>query len=237
MIPTGADKLYPRITQGTQTILPYHALVPQAPTQQMIHTQAQHVRAAPQTGSEEYRRAEQQAKQICTRGPNRRKAHITRDASDDDLGTEATEKVRDSRSERAATGHTAAGHNKRRRNTDEAGHWNGRDRTRRIYEEEVGWHMADRHTMVKAVADGSEPHVAAHTTAMAHMAKRGEKHKQTNEDEDEGGRRQRTRRGSDREMATAPDAAQPCACTGVEPSSLSWHSCEPLDNIPEKDPG
>ena len=59
LTPTGADKLYPRITQVIQTILPYHALVPQAPIQQMIHTQVQHVRAAPQIGSEEHRRAEQ----------------------------------------------------------------------------------------------------------------------------------------------------------------------------------
>ena len=89
--------------------------------------------------------------------------------------------------------------------------------------------MADRHTMVKA--DGSEPHVAAHTTAMAHLAKRGEKHKHTNEDEDEGGRRQRTRRGSDRETATAPDAAQPCACTGVEPSGAASNSYRSRETI------
>ena len=146
---TGADKLYPRRIQGTQTTLPYHALVPQAPIHQMIHTQAQHVRAAPQKGSEERRRAEQNAETTCTRRPSWRKANVTGDASDDDLGTGATEKVRESRSERAAIGHTAAGHNKHKRKMDAAEHRNGRDRTRPIHKEEVGWHTADRHMMAK----------------------------------------------------------------------------------------
>ena len=228
LTPTGADKLHPRITQGTQTTLPYHALVPQAPTQQMIHTQAQHMRAAPQTGSEERRRAEQQAEKICKRRPSWKKTNVTRNASDGDLGTEATEKVRDSRSERAATGHTAAGHNKHRRKTDEAEHWNGRDCTRRIHEKEVRWHMADRHTMVKA--DGSEPHMAAHshTTGTAHPAKSVETHMRVDED---GGRRQRTKRDSDTGNVTALGVAQPCASTSVEPSgaaSISYRSRETI---------
>ena len=169
---------------------------------------------------------EHQAEKICTRRPSRKKANVTRDASDDDLGTEATEKVRVSRSERAATGHTAAGHSKHRRKTDEAEHWNGRDRTQRIHEKEVGWHMADRHTMVKA--DGSEPHMATHTTGTAHPAKRVETHMRVDED---GGRRHRTKRESDTGNVTAPGAAQPCASTSVEPSgaaSISYRSKETM---------
>ena len=169
--------------------------MPQASTQQDIHTKAQHMGAAPQIEGEGPRHAEQQAEQVHKRRRDRREAYVAGDASRDDLGTVAMEKVRDSRSERATIGHTAAGHNKRKRNMDEAEHWKGRDRTRRIHEEEMGWHMADGHTMVKA--DGSvhsEPHVAAHTTVMAHPAKRGEKHKHTNEDD---GQRKKTRRDDD----------------------------------------
>ena len=154
-------------------------------------------------------------------------------SSEDDLGTETTEEVRDSRREKAATRHTAAGHNKRRQNTDKVEHRKGRDRIWRTQEGEVGRHADDRHTTVKI--DDSEPHVAAHTTATAHMTKRGEKHNHVNEDEDEDGRRRRTRRGCDRETATIPNAAQPSACSNA--ASFSCHSCELLDNIPDKDPG
>ena len=225
LTPTGADKLYPRTTQGIQTTLPYHALAPQAPIQQMIHTQVQHVRAAPQTGSEEHRRDGHQAELTPTYKPNREKPHVTSDASDDDLGMEATEKVRDSRSERAATGHTATDHNKRRRNTDEIEQWNGQDRTRRRHEKEATRHMADRYTMVRV--DGSEPHVAAHTTGTAYLAGSAEKRKQADEDS---GQRQRTKREDDMGNMTASSAAQPCASTNVErgAASVSYRSRETI---------
>ena len=176
------------------------------------------MRATPQKGSEERRRAEQHAEKTCTRRPSWRKANVTGDASDDDLGTGVTEKVRESRSERAAIGHTAAGHNKHRRKTDAAEHRNGRDRTRQIHKEEVGWHTADRHMMAKV--DGSEPHMAAHTTGTAHPAKSVEMHMCVDED---GGRRQRTRRESDMHVMI-PGAAQPYASTSVEPSGAASSS-------------
>ena len=138
--------------------------------------------------------------------------------------------MRDSRSERAATGHTAAGHNKHRRKTDETEHWNGRDRTRRIHESEVGRHMTDRHMMVKA--DGSEPHMAAHTAGTAHPAKSDETHMHVDED---GGRRQRTKRENDTGNATASGAAQPCASTNVErgAASISYRSRETIRILAE----
>jgi hypothetical protein len=52
--------------------------------------------------------------------------------------------------------------------------------------------------MVKA--DGSEPYVAAHTTAMAHPAKRGEEHKHTNEDD---GQQKKMKRDDGVENTTA----------------------------------
>ena len=139
-------------------------------------------------------------------------------SKDDDLGTEATEKVRESRTEKAAIGHTAAGYNKHRRNTDEAEHRNGWDRTRRKHEEEMGWHMADGHTMVKA--NGSEPHEAAHTTAMAHPAKRDEKHKHTNEDD---GQRKMMKRDDDVEYTMVGVTAQPGDDTRGEQSGAASH--------------
>ena len=48
--------------------------------------------------------------------------------------------------------------------------------------------------------------MAAHTTVMAHLAKRGERHKRTNEDD---GQRQKTRRGDDVETVTVHETAQP----------------------------
>ena len=73
LIPTSADKLYPRRTQGTQSNLPYQALTPQASIQQDIHTQAQYMGAAPLNRSEgRPRHAEQLAKQERTRRWNRR---------------------------------------------------------------------------------------------------------------------------------------------------------------------
>jgi hypothetical protein len=63
--------------------------------------------------------------------------------------------------------------------------------------------MADRHMMVKA--DGSEPHMAAHTTGTAHPAKSIEMHMCVDKD---GGRRQRTKPESDMH-AMVLDAAQP----------------------------
>ena len=225
LTPTGADKLYPRTTQGIQTTLPYHALTTQAPIQQIIHTQVQHVRAAPQTGSEEHGRDGHQAELTPIYKPNREQPHATSDASDDDLGMEATEKVRDSRSERAATGHTATDHNKRRRNTDEIEQWNGQDRTRRRHEKEATRHMADRYTMVRV--DGSEPHVAAHTTGTAYLAGSAKKRKQADEDS---GQRQRAKRDDDMGDMTATSAAQPCASTNVErgAASVSYSSRETI---------
>ena len=162
---------HPHPTQSHINPITFHS-IPSQPVSNPDHTQStplqpqpnpshpqpnlQPVRAAPQTGSEEHRRDGHQAGLTPIYKPNREGPHATSDASDDDLGMEATEKVRDSRSERAATGHTATDHNKRRRNTDEIEQWNGQDRTRRRHEKEATRHMADRHTMVRV--DGSEPH-------------------------------------------------------------------------------
>ena len=133
--------------------------------------------------------------------------------------------MRESRSEKAAIGHTAAGHNKHRRKTDAAEHRNGRDRTRPIHKEEVGWHTADRHMMAKV--DGSEPHMAAHTTGTAHPAISIEMHICIDED---GGRRQRTRRESDIDVMV-PGAAQPRASTSIEPSGAASSSYRSRETI------
>ena len=184
------------------------------------------MRAAPQTGSGEHRRDGHQAELTPIHKPNRERSHATSDATDDDLGMEATEKVRDSRSERAATGHTATDHNKRRRNTDEIEQWNGQDRTRRRHEKEATRHMADRYTMVRV--DGSEPHVAAHTTGTAYLAGSAKKRKQADEDS---GQRQRAKRDDDMGDMTATSAAQPCASTNVEggAASISYRSRETIN--------
>ena len=185
--------------------------------------------AAPQKGRGGTRHDEQQVKQACKRRRGQREAHDAGDTSkEDDLGTEAMEKVRDSHSERAATRtrHIAAGHNKRRWSTDDAGHWNGWDHTRQIHEEEAGWYTADAHTMVRA--DGSEPHVAAQTAAMAHLAKRGEKHKQTDEDE---GQRKERKRDDEEENTRVRETAQPGDDTRGEQSHATSHYYRNRDTI------
>ena len=72
--------------------------------------------------------------------------------------------------------------------------------------------------MVKA--DGSEPHVAANTTAMTHPAKRGEKHKHTNEDR---GQRKEMKRDDDAENTMARETAQSGDDTRGEPSGAASH--------------
>jgi hypothetical protein len=78
--------------------------------------------------------------------------------------------------------------------------------------------------MVKA--DGSEPHVAAHTTAMAHPAKRGEKHKHTNEDD---GQRKKMKRDDDAENTMVRKTAQPGDETRGEPRGAASHSYRSRD--------
>ena len=68
--------------------------------------------------------------------------------------------------------------------------------------------------------DGSEPHVAAQTAAMAHLAKRGEKHKQTDEDE---GQRKERKRDDEEENTRVRETAQPGDDTRGEPSHAASH--------------
>ena len=217
LTPTGAERLYPRRTPGTRSILTCYAPTPQASTQQDTHTQEQDKGAAPLTGSEEPACAEQTMKQARTqRRNNQWSPYDEGEAGKDDLGTEAAERMRDSHREEAAKGHAAAGNKRRDRNMDEAEQRDELDRTLRTHEENTGGQMVEWRTAMKV--DDSEPHMAAHTTRTAHPAKRAEKH--TRDDED-GGRRQRTRRESDTKNVTAPGAAQPCASISVEPSGAA----------------
>ena len=74
--------------------------------------------------------------------------------------------------------------------------------------------------------------MAAHTTRTAHPVKGVEMHMCVDED---GGRRQRTKRESDMD-ATAPGVAQPCASISVEPSgaaSSSYRSRETIGILAE----
>jgi hypothetical protein len=90
--------------------------------------------------------------------------------------------------------------------------------------------MADKYTMVKA--DGSEPHVAAHTAGTAYPAKSAEMRMHADEDS---GRRQRTKRENDTGNVTTLGAAQPCASTNVErgAASVSYRSRETIRILAE----
>ena len=90
----------------------------------------------------------------------------------------------------------------------------------------MGRCTSDEHMAVSLYS--SEPHIAAHTTRTAHLAKRAEEHMCVDED---GGRRQRTRRESDANNLTAPDTAQPCASTSVEPSGTASNSYRSRETI------
>ena len=197
-IPTGADRLYPRRTQGTQSILPYHALTSQAPTQQDTHTQAMRMEAAARTS--DWKRGNGTSRTTGETGTHtktepagrlcRRRRKRGRPGNGGDRGD-----VGDSRREKAAKGHTAAGHNRRRRSTDEEEQRDGQDRKRRIHEENMGQYMANRQTAV--TVDDSEPHMAAHTTMTAHLAKRAEKHERVlmrTADDDKGPGEKETRK-------------------------------------------
>ena len=106
----------------------------------------------------------------------------------DDLRAENLKWARDSRNERAATGHTATEYNQSKQTMAEGEHRNGvRSGTWRTHEGGTERHTHDEHTIAKL--GGNEPHMAAHTTMTAHLAKHAEKHKRADED---GGRRQRT---------------------------------------------
>ena len=96
----------------------------------------------------------------------------------------------------------------------------------RTHEEGTERHTRDGHTAVSLCS--SEPHMAAHTTGTAHPAKCVETHTCVDED---GGRRQRTRRESDTENVMAPGAAQPCASTSVEPSGAASNSYRSRETI------
>ena len=195
----------------------------QALVQNWYETEATDKEAAPQHGEARPRTVEQQAARRRERTSERDEG----EAVGDDLRTGRKKWTKDSRSERAAAGYTAAGHNQSTRDRTKEEQRNARRDERRTHEERTGRYTSDEH--MAASLCGSEPHMAAHTTGTAHPAKRAdEEHMRDDED---GGRRQRARRESDTKNMTEPDTAQPSARTSVEPSgtaSISYRSRETI---------
>jgi hypothetical protein len=97
--------------------------------------------------------------------------------------------TKDSRSERAAAGYTAAGHNQSTRDRTTEEQRNARRDKRRIHEERTGRYTSDEH--MAASLCGSEPHMAAHIIGTAYPTKHADE--EHIRDDEDGGRRQRAR--------------------------------------------
>ena len=199
----------------------YNTLISQTLTQQGTHTHTQtetaDIRAAPQHEEARHRTAEQQAAWKNRRTLGRQEG----EATEDDLKTGNTGKTKyakESHNSRAAAGYTAAGNNQSTWYNAKEEYRNARRSAWRTYEEGTERHRHDGH--MAASMCSSEPHMAAHTTRTAHPVKGVEMHMCVDED---GGRRQRTKRKSDMEV-TAPGVAQPCASTSVAPSGAASSS-------------
>ena len=145
----------------------------------------------------------------------------------DDLKTGNTGKTKyekESRNTRAAAGYTAAGNNQSTWHNTKEEYRNARRNAWRTYEEGTERYRHDGH--MAASMCSSEPHMAAHTTGTAHPVKGVKTNMHVDED---GGRRQRTKRESGTGNATATCVARPCAGTSVEPrgaASSSYRSRE-----------
>ena len=193
LIPTGAAELYPCMKHGTQSTLPYNQRIPQALTQQGTHTHTQtetaDIEAAPQHGEARSRTNEQQAERKSRRTLKQHEG----EATDDDLKTGKTMMAKESHSSIAAAGHTAAGNNQSTWYNAKEEYRNARRRAWRTYEEGTERHRHAGHTAASMCS--SEPHMAAHTTGTAYPVKGVEMHMYVDED---GGRRQRTKRESDK---------------------------------------
>jgi len=215
LIPTGAAELYPCMKHGTKSTLPYNQRIPQVLTQQGTHTHTQtetaDIEAAPQHGEARSRTNEQQAEWKSRRTLKQHEG----EATDDDLKTGKTMMAKESHRSIAAAGHTAAGNNQSTWYNAKEAYRNARRRAWRTYEEGTERHRHAGHTA--ASMRSSEPHMAAHTTGTAYPVKGVEMHMYVDED---GGRRQRTKRESDKD-AMAPSVVQPCASMSDEPSGAA----------------
>ena len=150
------------------------------------------------------------------------------DAARDDLRTGRKKWTKDGRSEKAAAGDTAAGHNQSTRDGTMKGQRNAKRDRWRTHEERTGQYTSDEH--MAASLCGSESHIAAQTTVIAHPVKRA--NEQHICDDEDGGKRQRAKRASDMEGMTETDNAQLSTRTNAEPrdgtASISYRSRETI---------